>query len=352
MTEQKAIRLSKIAREFNVGISTIVDFLKRKGYEIDTNPNTKLDPGLYDILVQEYSNDLNVKKESKRLTLETLRERRETISISDLEEPPEEESEELLITDHTTISEEEEEEISVAEPEELEETVKTTGKPSGEDEEETGTEEESVKETGPRVLGKIDLESMNQKTRPKKKTAEEKAREKEEIKAEKEKPAGKETPKTKKESAVPEEKKPDEVTAEKEKKAPAKPEEDNLIPTKVEKLTGPTVVGKIDLPEKREHKKKMVATSADPSVGDRKKKRKRIRKDIEPVDLENGDSSEKGTKKDKFARKKKRSLRPEVNEEDVQRQIKDTLAKLTAKGKSRTSKYRREKRDLVHQKMQ
>ena len=71
MVENKAIRLSKIAREFNVGISTIVDFLNKKGHKIDSNPNTKLDPDLYDLLVDEYSSDLNVKKESEKFTLQT-----------------------------------------------------------------------------------------------------------------------------------------------------------------------------------------------------------------------------------------------------------------------------------------
>ena len=60
----KTIRLSKIAREFNVGISTIVDFLRKKGEEIDSNPNTKVPHELYDILIQEYGSEWNVKKES------------------------------------------------------------------------------------------------------------------------------------------------------------------------------------------------------------------------------------------------------------------------------------------------
>ena len=46
----------------NVGISTIVEFLGKKGHEIDSNPNTKVDPDLYDLLLEEYSLDQNVKK--------------------------------------------------------------------------------------------------------------------------------------------------------------------------------------------------------------------------------------------------------------------------------------------------
>ena len=105
MAERKATRLSKAAREFNVGISTIVEFLGKKGHEIDSNPNSKLDPDLYELLQEEYSTDLNVKKESEKLTLKNLRERQESLSLDDVPEAAEqEESEELIITDHTTGS--------------------------------------------------------------------------------------------------------------------------------------------------------------------------------------------------------------------------------------------------------
>jgi translation initiation factor IF-2 len=65
MSENKAIRLSKIAREFNVGISTIVDFLQKKGHKVDPNPNTKIEADLYSLLLKEYSSDLDVKKKSE-----------------------------------------------------------------------------------------------------------------------------------------------------------------------------------------------------------------------------------------------------------------------------------------------
>lgn len=66
MTEGlKATRLSKAAREFNVGISTIVEFLHKKGFDIDSNPNSKIPPEAYSLLLDEYSTDLSVKKESE-----------------------------------------------------------------------------------------------------------------------------------------------------------------------------------------------------------------------------------------------------------------------------------------------
>ena len=82
----KVTRLSKAAREFNVGISTIVEFLHKKGFDLDPNPNTKLPNEAYLLLLKEYSSDLNVKKESEKLILKDLHRRKETVSIDDLSE--------------------------------------------------------------------------------------------------------------------------------------------------------------------------------------------------------------------------------------------------------------------------
>ena len=432
MAERKATRLSKAARELNVGISTIVDYLGKKGHEIDSNPNTKLSPELYDLLAETYSTDKNVKQESEKLTLKNLRERQESLTIDDVSEKPEqEESEELLITDNTSTGAEKavepvEEKVVVEEkvkepapePEVAPEPVKEekpevkpekpkaeTPEPPAKEEAEkpaekpkTETPEPPVKEqaekpaekpaeepeasvpaedeSGPKVVGKIDLDAMNQLTRPVKKSKgkSQKAKgeaakpkevaeaPKKEVKAEapvpedKAAPVVEEAPVKDSAPALTEEEKAEELKAAEEKqaadkKAAAKKKvDDNLIPTRVEKLSGPTVVGKIVLPEKRVPKKKPVASSKDNDLHLEKKKRKRIRKDG-PVDLA---KQGPGARKDlKGGKKRKRPLRPEVNEEDVQKQIKDTLAKLTHKGtKSKTSKYRREKRDMVQQRHQ
>jgi translation initiation factor IF-2 len=355
MAERKATRLSKAAREFNVGITTIVDFLGKKGYEIDSNPNTKVDSELYDLLLEEYSLDQNVKKESEKLTLRTLRERQESITLDDVSSTvDQEESEELLITDNTAgsvepVKQEVEEtrERVAPEKEKIEESKAPEPAEKPEETVEKGPKEE-VEEGGPKVVGKIDLDSMNQKTRPAKKAKVEggkpKAEEKVEKATEKVKSDDAEKKKVKEEEAA-----AAEVVEKAQKKAraaeAAKKEEQNLIPTRVEKLSGPTVVGKIDLPEKKEPKKKPVASSKDSELHlDQKRKRKRIKRDAGRVDFEDHGAQ----RKDKGGKKRKRSARPEVNEEDVQKQIKDTLAKLTSKGaKSKTSKYRREKRDAV-----
>jgi translation initiation factor IF-2 len=380
MVEKKATRLSKAAREFNVGISTIVDFLGKKGHVIDTNPNSKLDAELYDLLVEEYSTDQSVKKESEKLTLKNLRERQESLTLEDVSKrADQEESEELLITDKTArsveiIPEKKEEKAPVARAETKDSTAKTVPVSEKMKEKVPAEEEEAAgDEAGPKVVGKIDLNSMNQKTRPAKKSKGESEKAKagsgkakadvakqksvsgaaeageedaisEAVKGEQLKAQEKEIAEKEAEGARKEEEK---ALAAKKKE---QEEQRNHIPTRVERLTGPTVVGKIDLPEKRESKKKPVASSKDDDLYLEKKKRKRIRKEAGPVDLEGRDRA--GARKEKGGKKRKRLARPEVNEEDVQRQIKDTLAKLTSKGtKSKTSKYRREKRDLVQQRL-
>jgi translation initiation factor IF-2 len=359
----KGTRLSKIAREFNVGISTIVEFLNKKGYEVDPNPNTKVTEEIYDILIEEYSADISVKKESDLLSLKNLREKKETISINDIDQQKPSQvdvEEEFFIKDPTASAK-----VDLPEGEELE--VKVVGKVDldavsgrGKKKEEATEQpaEETPKEEAPakeitakketkpakekeakeadvdvKVVGKIDLEAPKKKTtRTASKT---KKAEPEEIAAKAEKTT---------EVAEP-------PTEEIEKKVAKKEVEDeNFIKTEITKITGPSVVGKIELPPPEDKEKKAADKAA------LKKKRKRIKKDTERVDLgEKGDKEtvdKSKTQKKPAVKKRKKPLKPEVSEEDVQKQVKETLARLTDRTKSKGAKYRREKREAVSQKLQ
>ena len=343
--------MSKIAREFNVGIHTIVEFLHKKGYEIDSNPNTKVSPDMYEILIEEYSTDISAKKESELLNLRNLRDKKETISINDIDqarEHPTDTEDEVLIKDTTgsaKIDTPVEEEIDVDMTEEgdkdaiVEEVAsdaeaETETKQKGSKKEKKEEVEDDLdSDVDVKVIGKIDLESMNQKTRPAKKTEKQK-----------EKEAKKETGKE-----VDIEDK-DLIEVEGDVFVPGEEvslEPDNFIKSEVEKLSGPTVVGKIDLPPEELKKK-------EDDLAAKKKKRKRIVKDTGRVDLKKSpdkpEEQVKATKK--TVKKKKRPAKQEVSEEEVQRQIKDTLAQLTKTGKSKAAKYRREKREAISQKLQ
>lgn len=106
----KATRLSKAASEFNVGISTIVEFLHRKGFNLDPNPNTKLPHEAYLLLLKEYSGDISVKKESEKLILKDLHRKKESVSIDDFSEKgtgeEQEKEDEILIKDTYAIKKE------------------------------------------------------------------------------------------------------------------------------------------------------------------------------------------------------------------------------------------------------
>ncbi len=343
MGEEKKIRLSKAAREFNVGLSTIIEFLHKKGYDLELNPNSKISGEIYEILANEYSSEARVKKESEKIKLQTREPQKSSISLSDIKDEKggveEGEEEELIIKDSSA---------------EIEETYKPPA------EVEIKKEEPAAKL---KVVGKIELEEEKKKSKAsvekepaqgkkeKKKTATEKKETKEKTGKEEEPapapPAG--TEETVPSEAVAEKEEAEETAvvtgpaAEKEKT----PEEDtNFIKSEVEQLTGPTVVGKIDLPVEEPKKKKPVASSKAPVEG-KKGRRRLIRKDKEKVNR----SREKLKKEDKKG-KKSRYPQHEVNEEDVQKQIKETLARLTSRTKSKASKYRREKRAAISQKQQ
>ncbi|HUX94645.1 MAG TPA: translation initiation factor IF-2 [Bacteroidales bacterium] len=386
----KATRLSKAAREFNVGISTIVEFLHKKGFDLDPNPNTKLPNEAYILLVKEYSTDISAKKESEKLVFKDLHKKKESVSIDDVPEKPESEDSDrdndILVMDSTVPKPYVDLKTEIKKPDiklvgkiDLEKTAKPK---SADPKEEPAPKKDKLKpeatkkeiETAPKkekpveadlveekktkanidlhIVGKIDLEPIKKESKSDKKE-EKKGKAAKEVKVEKETEKKKEPEPVKDlkeevaEDILIEEVIEDLITAESEEDVVA------LYKTDFKKLTGPRVVGKIDLPV--EEKKKSAPYQPVKVDGDdfrKKKKRKRIQKDKEVVPLATQDSTDK---KDKFAQKKvikKRPVRAEVNEEEVQKQIKETLARLTTKGKSKGSRYRRDKREAISLKQQ
>lgn len=265
----RPIRLGKAAGELNVGISTLVEFLSNNGVNIETNPNTKLTPDQYEMLRTEFAADQTLKEQSKLSTVAT--EKRETISLRDEKEAPKDEE-----------KKEEKKEETVEESPQIQ--VKT--------------------------VGKIDLDSINTKTRPEKKAESFKEEEKAEITKAEEEP--------KKEEEAP--KKEEEVQNETE-----------TIRAETQKLSGPNVVGKIELPVEKPNTDKS-----------EKRKRKRIRKvDVDKQAAQQGKGPKQGNKT-------ARAEKPEITEKDIQKEIKETLARLSGKGgKSKGAKNRRAKRETI-----
>jgi len=307
MADEKTMRLSQAARKLNVGRHTILDFLTEKGFEVDSSPNSKISAEQFAMLSKEFAASAHEKEEASSMTIGTKHTENVVID-SDSDVPSNNEDEEsVLIKNLSTKPEKKEEKPEPApEPEKKPEAEKKEEKK--EEEKEKEEKEEKPKLQGIKVLGKIDLEEKGPKKQDKP------AEEPKEEKKEEEKEA-----------------KTEEKKEEQEEKKAESPESD-IIEAKADKLKGLKVVGKIDLPEKREKKSKPVASSDDQKE---RKKKKRPRKRIAKNDM-----------KDK--RRRGRTDKEEPSDKEIQDQIKATLAKLSGGGKkSSGSKYRREKRSAV-----
>ena len=317
-TKSKTVRLIKAAKEFNVGIATIVETLASKGYEIDSKPNTKIDEAAYEILVNEFQDSKKLKEKSKLAGVSTKK--RETVSLEKPapEEKPEksakESSDEILIKNV-----------------------------QGSDDDVVKDEK---KKPGISVVGKIDLDKDKKAAKARAEAAEKEKAEKEA----KEKAARAEKEKAEKEKAEKEKSDAEAAAAKSEEAGKAttaaeapkkeeKPKEDDTIRTHVDKLAGPTVVGKIDLPEKPKKKKKPVmSTDPDTETQKGRRKRKRIQSKVDTK----GGAAKKAGKPKKGARG---NMRQEVSQEDIDRELKETLAKLSGSSKSKGVKNRRLKRE-------
>lgn len=402
-----SIRLIKISKDLNVGINSLVEFLHKKGYTIEANPNTKVDDEPYALLLKEFGKDRQIKEEKERYKeMHTREKKNESVAIEGYEKPaskpkkveeikteiPKEKIPHFQIVDKIDIesgkslsvnqsAEEKNEPVQEPEqtpsevvipdvavepvvPETLQENiiekenlkeielelvenklVVEESQPQPEVEVKPSVSEEIVPEiqnpvveekeittavkesegddnifrpntptlkTNIVVKGTIDLSSINDKTRPAKKSKAEKKKERLER------------------NQVVEPKKPKDANS-------------NIKLLKKDAI--------------EEQKKNKAENNDDP-----KKKRKRIKK--EKIDIEKGapnfnpqqqqQHNNNNPHKDKASHNlRKPVLKANVSEEDVQKQVKETLARLTNKGgKSKGAKHRREKRDAINQRQQ
>ena len=296
----KPVRLSKAAREFNLGMTTVVEFLASKGIEVEAKPNTKLDPETYALVKSNFQGDKETKAKAQA-SAASIQER-ESITLASAKKrvAPKQEEEEPEI------------DLSQFKKSEAAPVVKRTQTPTEapkvaakeEPAQEPAAQEEAPAKDGPKVVGKVDLEAL----KPKKKA-----------------PAKADPAPAPAKPAEPEAK----TEAPKEAANPAEPE---VMRAKAEKLSGPTVVGKIELP---------VEKKKGASVDDGKRKRVRVKK----VDV----SKAGGNAKDTRTRGRRNEPKKEVSKEDIQKEIRATLARMSGGKKSKSSKLRRQKRDAIQQ---
>ena len=349
------IKISKAVKDLNIGMQTARDFLKKNEIEVDDNINARISDEAYNLLIQKFKPAMQQKKAAEQI----IHDRKEEKAAQAAEKKRREAEESKTV------------EVAIQKP---------------------------------KVLGKIELDAKGNPVAPK--TAAPEAPKAEEVKmeekkAEEQKPAPAALPK---EEAKPE---PTAVEPKKEEKAPAEPKvekpqpvaETPVVEQKKEeapatapqaepeaisntpRMQGPKVVGKIDLSalnqstrpkkktkeEKRNERINKEKARQGANADGEKRKRKRIGK--EKVDIEKsvqqqsqgGGNQKRGNqqnaanaqnanagkrnKKDK----NKRPFKAEVSEEDVQRQMKETLARLTNKPQKKGAKWRREKREAFRE---
>ena len=409
------IRLNKVTRDLNVGITTAVEFLQKKGFTVEANPNTKITDEQFDLLKKEFSTDKDLKIKSERFSQERQSKDRNkaSVAIDGYEENAQEKAKP--------------EEIKTVIPEDVRPKFKPVGKidldkpgqwsvtaPEKEkerEETEKVIEEKKVEESAPVAVETLQpvLEGHEEVKPEPESMSQPEANATSEIQAasiaEKESEIAAQVELESKEEKRVE---ASSISATEEPEAKEEPAEDKIFkihqPEFVSKIN---VIGQIDLaalnqstrPKKkskeekrkereekektRQDQKKQIKEAIireirreDSKLGDSgvdvNGKKKRVRINKEKVDINNASNFQRGgndrsknangasggnqqaggnrnRNKDRF---KKPLVKQEVNEEDVAKQVKETLARLTYKGKNKGAKYRKEKRDMLSNRMQ
>ncbi|GGG88720.1 translation initiation factor IF-2 [Parapedobacter pyrenivorans] len=382
MSEGKSITLLKAAKELNIGIGTAVDFLAKSGYEIESKPGTKLDSDTYDVLLREFQGDKIVKEEANQIIIGKIR-RDESPSESVVQKPQRDsDTEEILIKNTGAFT-----------PEERQVPTPDQDKDKDQEKDEVSQVEEKPHVSGMKIVGKIDLANLKggkpQKETPKEEITEkgvplpsEADVQKEPVNIQEEPvPAETKVPEVEESSKEPVEEKPEQqpVVAETTAVEPipevpqvaAKQEEgkadikenvrqphSDVIRARAQRLTGPNVVGRIDLAA-HQPKEKPVASSSSSGISSQDQKRKRKRKDKPTTQQRPGTTTPgqhggpKGRPDFKGKPRHTTENREEPTEKEIQDQIKATLARLSGAGKSgkfaQRAKLRRQKRDDIAQ---
>lgn len=355
MTGQENIRLTRVVKEFNIGINTVIEFLAKKGIVVE-NQNAKISEEAYSLIAKEFGKEQLIKKEAERINVRDLT---STKAPKAKQEPENKEPEnEVIIKTNIMASESKQEPVPA--------------RPAAEQEQK---EKEKPVSTGVRIVGRIDLtprKTPQANSQTANNVQAKNAQDLQKVKKQASENNQDNSKKTENASAIAQKETPVKETPVKES-APEKTVIEHIT-TKVEKLAGPVISGTIDLSQ----------FERKPS-SDKNKKNKRERiHSREKVDInkegnrKNGNASgnnnpnhkqgnkqnnnhngnnaagqnvPKKNKKEKF----KPAVQPvEIDEDLIQKQIKETYARMTESKNAKTkgSKYRKEKRELLNQKMQ
>ncbi|MDE6140644.1 MAG: translation initiation factor IF-2 [Alistipes sp.] len=337
MDNNKKIRLIQVAKEFKVGFNTIADFLQKKGIQSDGSPSSLVSPEVYAILEKEFGKN-RISGNERNAIRERISQKPASVSINS--QQPKAKDEEELVVKSNVIN--------------VKDEIQT-----------------------PKILGKIDLSAgkggkIVAKTQP---AAETKPESAPAVEAPKPQPAAaaaaapapqaEQKPQNAPAAAQPSQTHVAQQ-AEPAKEEPAEKPKDNIFRPGMTQLRGPQIIGTMDVsnmvPGGKHKRKRLDKEKVDVNKAQHNGKGKDQGGNRGGNNNNNGGNG-KGQQQNqrpqgegkKFKNKKnqpKPVVRPEVSDEEVQKQIKDTLARLTSKGaKSKGAKYRKEKREEVREKM-
>ncbi len=351
------IRLSKLTKQFSIGLQRLVEFLNEKGAGVEMNPNAKVSDEFLPALEAKFGEDLKLKKDSEKVQIKL----KEIIEMGSKKKPSQEEEEipekEVVIKSNSLNAEAPKaaavEEKPAAEPvvkaqpvaAPVQETVKA----------EPAEKVESSAQAGPKVIDKIDLSKFEKKAPVKE-----------------EKPV--ETPVAEPVSTPTPVETPAPVAVEKKVEAPVPVVEVKSEPremkVEVERLAGPKVVDKIDLSQfdkkKKNNKKRerigkggsqkvdVTKVEATNNAGKKDKNKNNGNNNNRP-DPQNAGKNNKKNRRDRGGDKFKPMTEAEQEEmqKEIQKQIKETYARMNENKKGNFgAKHRKEKRELASQRMQ
>lgn len=363
-------KISKVAKDFNISVQTAVEFLRKKNITIDDNPNSRIDDDAYDMLAREFQPDQALKTRSDRQAAD--RQKEKVVTPPAPKEAPANEEVEIKVTPPSA-------------PRVLGRIDLTTGKPIEQPKEETKPAETPKAESKPAETPAAQPQPAPKPEQPKEQPEEApkavetpKAPEHKDAPVNQEKAPAKvqETPAKAKAPATVSAPAPAPKAETQPKEQPAaenKPKEEAVFTTGTT-IQGPTlnIVGKIDLDAinqttRPKKKSKDQRKAGDASASGERHKRKRIG-GREKVDIErhgqnnqqqggngnngggerrNGNQQGGNRRGNDRKNENKRPQHTEIKEEDVQKQVKDTLARLTNKdkGQKKGAKWRKEKRE-------
>ena len=323
MENNKKIRLIQVAKEFKVGFNTLADFLQQKGLQSDCSPSSPVSAEVYAALEKEFGG--NRKAGGERDAIRERIQQKGTVSISSQKEQDDDVEEVIIKSNMISVKDE---------------------------------------VRGPKILGKIDLnpkksEPVKAEPKPEPKPKPEPERVVEPVKSE---PVAVVEPEPKVE------KQPEVVAPKQEVVAAqepvAEPKRDSVFRPDIAQLDGPKILGTMDVSNmipggkhkrKRLEKEKVNVAKEGKNVqkSDKGDKKGGNNNSNNAQRQQGGQPQQPNNKKNKKQKQQpKPVLRPEVSDEEVSKQIKDTLARLTAKGtKSKGAKYRKEKREEVRERM-